>query len=151
MEDYIFLIIAVVISIFAAIKKNKRKAENVTPIPEKEEEPDNFLLDRLFNLDFPLEEEDHIPAKKVVVPEKEPMVASTPMKSQLNYQSPFKSFLPDRSGRITRSSLKKEVELKEEDFEETEEQAGYMEDFTLRKAFVYSEIMNPKYLQETEN
>jgi len=150
MEDYIFLIIAVVISIFAAIKKNKKKEIVVsTVIEKKEEEPESNFMDRLFDLDFPDDEEKQIQPEIVPVLKKEPLTAPAPMQTHLNYQSPFKSYLPDQSGRNIQSSLKKEIVMKNDDVTETDETSGYLEDFSLRKAFVYSEIMNPKYLQET--
>ena len=150
MEDYIFLIIAVVISIFAAIKKNKKKEPIVSPVAEKEDEPENYFMDQLFNLDFPEDdEEERIPAQITPVAKKEPLMAPAPMRTQLNYQPTFKSLLPDRSGRGIQSLLKKERELKDDIEDETDESTDYLEDFSLRKAFVYSEIMNPKYLQET--
>ena len=57
MEDYIFLIIALVISIFAAINKNKKKEIIGSTIIEKEEEPGNYFMDRLFHVDSFEEEE----------------------------------------------------------------------------------------------
>lgn len=149
MEDYIFLIIAVVISIFAAIKKNKKKEPIASAVTENEEEPENYFMDRLFNVDFPEDEEEQIPVRIKPVAKKETLVAPAPMRTEVNYRMPFKSTLPDRSGRTIQSSLKKETAPDEEIEVETGESAGYFEDFSLRKAFVYSEIMNPKYLQET--
>lgn len=149
MEDYIFLIIAVVISIIASIKKNKKKESIASATTEKEEDPDNYFLDRLFNVDFPEDEEDQIPVRIKPVEKRETLIAPAPMRNPVNYQSPFKSSLPERSVRSIQSSLKKETLPVEEIEDEADESAGYLEDFSLRKAFVYSEIMNPKYLQET--
>lgn len=149
MEDYIFLIIAVVISIFAAINKNKKKEPIVSAVSENEEEPENYLMDRFFHVDFPEDEEEQIPVRIKSAAKKETLNAPVQMRTEVNYRMPFKSTLPDRSGRTFQSSLKKEaapdVDLKDE----TGESTGYLEDFSLRKAFVYSEIMTPKYLQET--
>ena len=151
MEDYIFLIIAVVISIFAAINKNKKKEIIGSPIVEKEEEPGNYFMDRLFHVDsFEEEEEEHIPSKITPALKREPLIAPAPLRPWMNQQMPFKSYLPDRSGKKIQSSLKKETGLvNNEDETETIVSVGYLEDFSFRKAFVYSEIMNPKYLQET--
>jgi hypothetical protein len=149
MEDYIFLIIAVVISIFAAIKKNKKTEPIASAISENEEEPENYFMDRLFNVDFPEDEEEQIPVRIKPVAKKETLIAPAPMRTEVYYRMPFKSTLPDRSVRTIQSSLKKETATDEETEVETGESAGYFEDFSLRKAFVYSEIMNPKYLQET--
>lgn len=148
MEDYIFLIIAVVISIFAAIKKNKKTEPIASAVSENEEEPENYFMDRLFNVDFPEDEEEQIPVKIRPVAKKETLIAPAPMRPELNYRMPFKSTLPDRPGQGIQSSLKKETLPDEEMEVETDDYAGYLEDFSLRKAFVYSEIMNPKYLQE---
>jgi hypothetical protein len=149
MEDYIFLIIAVVISIFAAIKKNKKTEPTASAVSENEEESENFLMDRFFHVDFPEDEEEQIPVRIKPVAKKETLIAPAPMRTEVNYRMPFKSTLPDRSGRAIQSSLKKETLPDEEMEVETDESAGYLEDFSLRKAFVYSEIMTPKYLQET--
>lgn len=150
MEDYIFLIIAIVISIFAAIKKNKKKEEPIaSAVSEKEEEPENYFIDRLFNVDFPEDEEEQVPARVSPVAKKGTLIAPAPVRTEVNYRMPFKSTLPERSGRFVGSSLKKET-MPNDDMEvETDESTGYIEDFSLRKAVVYSEIMNPKYLQET--
>jgi len=148
MEDYIFLIIAVVISIFAAINKNKKKAAADIQVVTENDEPSDSFMDQLFDLDFP-EEEDQIPARVSPVEKKEPLVAPLPMRPQMNYQSTFKSSLPDRSGSIKQTIAKKEF-LKEAEPEiEADETSDYIADFSLRKAFVYSEIMNPKYLNES--
>lgn len=149
MEDYIFLIIAVVISIFAAIKKNKKKEPIVSAVSENEEEPENYLMDRFFHVDFPEDEEEQIPVRIKSAAKKETLNAPVQMRTEVNYRMPFKSTLPDRPGQGIQSSLKKETLPDEEMDVETHDYAGYLEDFSLRKAFVYSEIMTPKYLQET--
>ena len=150
MEDYIFLIIAVVISIFAAINKNKKKEIIGSTIVEKEEEPGNYFMDRLFHVNSFVEEEEPIPTKIIPALKKEPLIAPAPLRPWMNQQMPFKSSLPDRSEKKIQSSLKKETGLiNNEDETEPIESIGYLEDFSLRKAFVYSEIINPKYLQET--
>lgn len=149
MEDYIFLIIAVVISIFAAINKNKKKELIVSAVSENEEEPENYLMDGFFHVDFPEDEEEQVPFRIKQTAKKETLNAPVPMRTEVNYRMPFKSTLPDRSGRTFQSSLKKEDAPDVNLEDETGESTGYLEDFSLRKAFVYSEIMTPKYLQET--
>ena len=52
MEDYIFLIIAIVLSIFGAINQNKKKKIEENPFLEAEEKPRNSFMDQLLGADF---------------------------------------------------------------------------------------------------
>ena len=148
MEDYIFLIIAVVISIFAAIKKNKNKINDDQPIGEKAERPRNFFMDQLLGVDF-LDEsvaEDKPPVRVKPVLKKEVVVSTIPLGSSTIHHTQFKSSLPDRPKKNLQSTIRKPIaeEL------ETEDIPGYLEDFSLRKAFVYSEILGQKYNLDTK-
>jgi hypothetical protein len=144
MEDYIFLIIAVVLSIFGAINQNRKKkaAEN---LPEEVvEKPRNFFMDQILGEDF-LEETEEVRTPPVKI---QPIILKK-SKSELptgkNYQpSRFKSTLPDRPKRESILTMQKQPEVEEIGGEE-EESISYLEDFSLRKAFVYSEIMSRKY------
>jgi hypothetical protein len=146
MEDYIFLILAIVLSIFGAItKKNKKDRENI--LQEKTEKPGNFFMDQFLNDDF-TEEDDELevqPQIKAVVEKKE-AVRSVPQVSVFaQYRPEFKSSLPGRLQKNIRPGIQKPEVEPEGAEDETEEGTGYLEDFSLRKAFVYSEIMNTKY------
>jgi len=61
------------------------------------------------------------------------------------YHPGFKRTLPDMQKRNIPVTVRKPIESKIEPESEYEDMPGYLEDFSLRKAFVYSEIMNRKY------
>jgi hypothetical protein len=145
MEDYIFLIVAIVLSIFGAINQNKKKKAEVNPFVEGADEPRHGFMDQLFDRDF-LDEPVVKKAPKVQV---NPTQANIAAKSTSEiprskfYHQTFKSTLPDRPKHDviqTSRKLKEEEVVVEED-----ESVNYLEDFSLRKAFIYSEILNRKY------
>ncbi len=148
MEDYIFLIIAVALSIYAAI--NKSKKEKNAPIPVEEEEPEednarNFFLDQLLGEDF-LEE----PKEKKLKPMRIPQIPDrTEFKSSLDmnkkglFKSRFVSTLPERVKRPSVSSMN--IQTEEEEDNLMEETSSYLDDFSLRKAVIYSQILERKY------
>ncbi|HEY3371036.1 MAG TPA: hypothetical protein VGK10_09330 [Prolixibacteraceae bacterium] len=147
MEDYIFLIIAVVISIFAAINKNTKNKMAQQPVEEANAKHRNFFMDQLQGEDF-LEEPEEVkapPKRAQPAPAKVNFKSSSDLQKALAYQLPrFKSTLPDRPKHqtiVSTNRLKKE----EEAFVETEETPSYLEDFSLRKAIVYSQILEPKF------
>ena len=145
MEDYIFLIIAIVIAIFGAINKNVKKklAENA-PGSERVKSP-NYFMEQWFA-------DDSIPepvGKKNPPATVKPAAAyvaekiSNNVPKQKYYHQPFKSSLPDRPKHETISAFKKPVEVEQP--AEAEETFSYLEDFSLRKAVVYSIILEKKY------
>lgn len=148
MEDYIFLLIAIVLSIFGAINKKKKKNEAQMPIEEEADTPRNFFMDQLLGDDFldePMVEEVK-PKKKVKPVFVKDQVASIPTASTFkNYRSNFKSGLPDRLQRGIVTSVKRQPVEEKSPEADNDNLPGYMEDFSLRKAFVYSEILNRKY------
>lgn len=146
MEDYIFLIIAIALSIFGAINQNKKKKNEGNPVSENEEGPHSFFMDQFLEDDFPEEKEEVVSyIRKQPVVRKEPVVVAPEAWQSTLRQSTFKSTLPERSKNSLRSLVKSPVveELAEE--QEAEQGTGYLDDFSLRKAFVYSEILTRKY------
>jgi hypothetical protein len=146
MDDYIFLIIAIALSIFGAINQSKKKKGAENPFGMKEMKPRNFFMDQLLGNDFPEEPERKKPipvrAKTVQAPiaNKNNIVIQRGM----NYQLPrFKSTLPDRPKRPTILTVQRQKE--ENEIVESEEPIDYLEDFSLRKAFIYSQILERKY------
>ena len=145
MEDYIFLIIAIVLSIFGAINQNKKKKIEDNPFTEVEEKPRNSFMDQLLGADF-LKEPEVRDAPPVL---KKPIQVAVPPKSTIDiprgkfYHQVFKSTLPDRPKHEQLKTTWKQKE--EEEIVEVDESMNYLEDFSLRKAFVYSEILNRKY------
>jgi hypothetical protein len=145
MEDYIFLIIAIVLSIFGAINQNKKRKSEGNPFTEAEEKPRNRFMDQLLSADFLNEPE----VKKAPPVKIKPLLVNVDNKSTIDiprgkfYHQTFKSTLPDRPKHELIQTTWKQKE--EEEIVEGEESIKYLEDFSLRKAFVYSEIMNRKY------
>jgi hypothetical protein len=145
MEDYIFLIIAIVLSIFGAINQNKKKKIEDNPFLEAKEKPRNSFMDQLLGADFLNEpEEKKIPPVRI-----KPVPINVANKSTIDiprgkfYHQTFKSTLPDRPKHELIQTTWKQKQ--EEEISEGEESTNYLEDFSLRKAFVYSEILNRKY------
>lgn len=145
MEDYIFLIIAIVLSIFGAINQNKKKKIEENSFSEAEEKPGSSFMDQLLGTDFLNEPE----VKKAPLVRIKPEKMNVANKSTLEiprekfYHQVFKSTLPDRP---KHELLKTTWKHKEEDeIVEDEESMNYLEDFSLKKAVIYSEILNRKY------
>jgi len=150
MEDYIFLILAIVLSIFGAINKKKKITEKPNPLAEKAQRPKNFFLDQILGEDFL--ENSHEEIKPVVKekPMKRPELVVNPIQVTRTgfYHEGFKSTLPDKKKKPFQTMTPKtEVVEPEIEYDDTDS-TDYLGDFSLRKAFVYSEIMNPKYLQD---
>jgi len=147
MEDYIFLLIAIVLSIFGAINKKKKITEKANPLAEKAQRTKNFFLDQLLGENFPEDSPEIIktPVREKPVQKTVPVVAPRPVAQSGLYHFGFKSTLPEQKTkpfqRITSKSEVKEPEIESDD----SDSPGYLEDFSLRKAFVYSEIMQRKY------
>lgn len=147
MEDYIFLIIAVVLSIFGAINKKKKIAEQANPFAEKPQRSKNFFLDQLLGENFVGDSEEII---KPAVREKptlqtKPVVNPEPVSQSGLYRFGFKSTLPQQKIKAFQTiTLKSEVKEPAIDIIDMDS-AGYLEDFSLRKAFVYSEILQRRY------
>lgn len=145
MDDYIFLIIAVVISIFAAIKKNKKKDE--VSLSDEVEQPRNFLMDQLLGDDFLADSDDEF---------EEPVRLQQPVKMESKLVVPeikrsglirpgFSRSLPMRNTSSIRLSVKPSSTPETDTDSEEVEPDGYLDGFSLRKAVIYSEILNPKY------
>lgn len=144
MHDYIFLIIAVVISIFAAVTKSKKKVSN-NPFEKEEEKPRNSVMDQFLGHDFLEDDDDEVkfPEWKTPIMQKEPLVVSQLAKPEIFHQE-FQTHLPERkNSKIQLSVKKQDAEVVIEP--ESEETPGYLDGFSLRRAFVYSEIMTRKY------
>ena len=150
MGDYIFLIIAIAISIFGAINKSQKSKMANQPLEEKESKRRNFFMDQLLGEDF-LEDTQEKEEKRTPPMQVQPAASKDIFKSSretqkaLNYQLPkFKSTLPDRPKHVT---IVPNTRQKEEDrtIVDPEETISYLEDFSLRKAFVYSLILERKY------
>jgi hypothetical protein len=147
MEDYIFLIIAIVLSIFGAINKKKKITDNANPLAVKAQRTKNFFLDQLLGENFPDDSPEIIKplVREKPVPKTVPTAAPRPVSQSGLYHFGFKSTLPEQKIKPFQTiTPKSEVKEPENEFDETDS-PSYLEDFSLRKAFVYSEIMQRKY------
>lgn len=147
MEDYIFLIIAIVLSIFGAINKNKKKKAAELPAESTEEHSGNYLLDELFGDDFmeekPTPEVKPAPVKQATP---EPKIWNEPQIVRHAYsQQPFKSTLPARAKRQSISTSKKPAEETAVETDQPTLAGNFTEGFSLRKAVIYSTILERKY------
>lgn len=148
MEDYIFLIIAVALSIYSAVTKKKKKEGAVNPLIDGPEEPKNSFIDRFLEEDFlPDPPAEVVKPVKLVRPamEREPFLTTELSGSGGLFHPGFKHSLPKRKETGLKNSVKKAPIEVLDTADETDETSGYLEDFSLRKAFVYSEIMTRKY------
>ncbi len=136
MEDYIFIIIAIILSVLGAFnrKNKKRIADMENDESSTGQEPSFFekqFVDPFFD-----EEEEFEPEpvfEQPVVPRPEPMVIP----------KPTRTIMPE-----PRIEVKKDQdEIVEEETDEIEETKfeGIMKDFSLKKAVIYSEILQRKY------
>jgi hypothetical protein len=147
MEDYIFLIIAILLSIFGAINKNKKKKAAEMPAETTEEHSGNYLLDELFGDDFmeekPTPEVKPAPAKQATP---EPKIWKEPQIVRHAYShQPFKSTLPARAKRQSISTTKKPAEEPIIEPDQPTLAGNFTEGFSLRKAVIYSTILERKY------
>ena len=145
MEDYIFLIIAIVLSIFGAINQNKKKKADDNRFAEEIQEPRNRFMDQLLSRDF-LDEPMVTKAPPIrVIPTQVNVAAKS--KSEIPrskfYHQTFKSTLPERPKHERVQTTWKQKG--DDEIVEADESMNYIEDFSLRKAFIYSEILNRKY------
>ncbi len=147
MDDYIFLIIAVVISIFGAISQNKKKKAQVNSAPIEDKEFSKSFMDQFLGEDFLDETEEEVKPVVRIKPilQKESATRVATVSHPGYYHESFKSTLPDRPKQGMQSSIRKPQPEETDSEFETDDTPGYMEDFSLRKAFVYSEIMNRRY------
>jgi hypothetical protein len=147
MEDYIFLLIAIVLSIFGAINKKKKVTEKANPLSEKAQRTKNFFLDQFLGESFMDDSPEIInpPVQEKPVLKTAPVTAPKPAGQSGLYHLGFKSTLPEQKIKPSQTITSKS-EVTEPEFEfDGADYPGYLEDFSLRKAFVYSEILNRKY------
>ncbi len=150
MDDIIFLIIAVALSIFAAIKKNKKKDTDDLPLTEDEKSSRNFFMDQLLGEDFLADSEEIEEKPKHVRPVvvREAQVFRPQARTSELVRTGFGRNLPDHSKRTMQPTVKASAKEFDGFNVEVEEVSSYKSEFSLRKAFVYSEIMNPKYIDQ---
>lgn len=193
MEDYIFLIIAILISLFGALNKKKKAGadslEDQPPVRSSRTDPFlNFEMadmeeeeqeaaparkvqeaqaksDRRVNpfLNFEMmgmedEEEEYERKRKEEQVRREREIQARQVNEALRaklqgrretekdtifHPNRFKSTLPDRP---KKESLRSQIRVMEEEATvEPQERGSYLEDFSLRKAIIYSTILERKF------
>lgn len=147
MEDYIFLLIAIALSIFGAINKNKKKRDSVDQLSGKPVAPRNSFLEQLLGENFHEIVGNEAPAPVPVRQELKPvpMAKPEPMAKSGLYHTDFKSTLPERKKNPYQTLVRKANVEEIDNTNEMEESPSYLEDFSIRRAFVYSEIMKTKF------
>lgn len=145
MEDYIFLIIAILLSIFGALNQNKKKAirQNEPENPQaRDVSNDPFLNFELMEVED--EEEAYERKARDEAKRVDFMRSVEAKKEQASRSTLSRSSLPDRPKKKVIKPALKVIEL-EEPAVVAEEGGSYLEDFSLRKAVIYSEILKPKF------
>ena len=121
-----------------------------TPLVEEETEAAkrrNRFMDQLLGEDFleEIPERKPAPVRVKPAPAKVAFTSSEDTRKGLNYQLPkFRSTLPDRP-KLTTIMPSKRLREEEEPAAEPEETISYLEDFSLRKAVIYSQILERKF------
>lgn len=148
MDDYIFLIIAIAISIIGAIRSGKKKENKFQTEVVPKKNADDFPFPEWLAGDLPEEEPEDIepPRPKKTVEYKEPVIPQSTLYRPQNYHARFKSSLPERHLKQNLTVMKIQDENESEEQPEEQNREAYLENFSARKAIIYSEILNPKYL-----
>ncbi len=146
MEDYIFILIAIVLSIFGAINQNKKKKMEQMREEEPEPEHESSFFDQIFDDPMFSEEPKPKPVREPVVVEKprtvherripEPKLQRQPLRSSIVKKTEIGDAI--HKDKIASTATAKEAETKDARY-------SIMSDFSLRKAILYSEILERKY------
>ncbi|MGQ7869703.1 hypothetical protein [Sunxiuqinia sp. sy24] len=144
MEDYIFILIAIVLSIFGAINKNQKK--KMAQMEEEEEAPSHqpSFFDQVF--DDPVFREDPMPEPKSVVVEKTKTFVKKTMQQERVERTPLRSSVLKKTE--IGDAIHKNKIASGPNTEEVETEAGndsLLSNFSLRKAVIYAEILERKY------
>jgi hypothetical protein len=142
MEDYIFIIIAIVLSIVGALNQNKKKKAMQEQQDGDEQHQEPSFFEQIF--DDPVFQEEEIQVEKVPaktetpeVKKREKRVPHKPLQSSLMKKTEISGSIDDNIG----------AAIGEDEYEETQEttRESIMNGFSLKKAVIYSEIINRKY------
>lgn len=162
MEDYIFIIIAIVLSILGAVNKSKKKKMQQMENDETNERQssifDQFFDEPMFEEPKPepvfsetqpikMEHEEMKPPEELKAPKMERPSLSRLERPKLE-RTPLTRLerTPLRTMKQNEPPKKKmTIEEKEEDKPISKSYSSIMDGFSLKKAVVYSEIMNRKY------
>lgn len=131
MEDYIFIIIAIILSVFGAINRKKKQGQAAAEDDDATASQRSSVFDQLF--EDPLFTDEKPQLKPQVF---EPIPRET-------YKPPVRKTAPAIVQPV--SVRKPPVAAKMPDHPPKRRIHPLMKDFSLKKAVVYSEILNRKY------
>ncbi len=134
MEDYIFIIIAIVLSIFGAINRKKKKRIAMMDDGDNGVSQEPSFFEKQFNDPF-FDEEGEAESEfaQAVSPKPQPIIVSKPDPYYEN---------------VVKMNDEKKANKGFEKEEKTEDETtldSIMKDFSLKKAVIYSEILERKY------
>jgi len=155
MEDYIFILIAIALSVFGAMNKQKKKREEAMRGMDESERPSRSVFEDLFEDDLFMTgrpEDNQVPPPVVkpapVSAKKEAMKAPAKMEAppKMEHKPLMRETLKHSYARPERKMKTLEVEkLSQEDEAKLSPKNLILKDFSLRKAVLYSEIINRRY------
>lgn len=151
MEDYIFILIAIVLSVFGAINQNKKKKMEQMMEEEQEPEHEPSFFDQIFDDPMFREEPQPKTVREPVVMER-PQIIPEPRKAERRIPEPKLERQPLRSSLLKKTEIgdaihKNKIASSATETETETKGARYsvMSDFSLRKAIIYAEILERKY------
>lgn len=143
MEDYIFIILAIALSIVGAINQNKKKKATGIPsgdnkVPNKTSFFDQFIEESVFG-EEPINVQNYVPDSEL---------QTAPVQTRKSIiPEPFLN--PESEGK---KNIEPMIAVKRPEASKSKKQSSdnknvlqIMNGFTLKKAFVYSEIIQRKY------
>jgi len=136
MKDYIFIILAIVLFIISAVGHNKNKKER-KPMPGGRVSTNPF--EPLVNGTF-LEEEQPVPAG-ISSPTSVPVAKKQDANLFIQNRIKAKKQVPEPVKPLQNKDISGNVEPKGVE----EKKSGLLKDFSMKKAIIYSEIVNRKY------
>lgn len=151
MEDYIFILIAIVLSIFGAINQNKKKKMEQMMEEEQEPEHEPSFFDQIFDDPMFREEPQPKTVQEPVVMER-PQIIREPRKAERRIPEPKLQRQPLRSSLMKKTEIGDAIHKNKIASSLTETEAdvqtsgeSILSDFSLRKAVIYAEILERKY------
>ncbi len=155
MEDYIFIIIALLLSAFGAINKQKKKREEaMRDMDEEAPSGARSVFEQLFEDDFfrvSGTEPNKVPPpaeRPVSPPRKKKAASSTKLEAppKMEYKPLQRENLKHSYSKPKRTIEVAEIEkLSREDEAKLTPKNLILKDFSLRKAVIYSEILGRRY------
>ena len=134
MEDYIFIIIAIVLSVIGALNSKKKKRMQLMGNDEKPPERQPSIFDQFF--DDPLFTE---PSTATVPPQ---TTTFAPTKMEVK---PMPRTFANREVTAHTTKRKIKTSFTEDEIKDETTRESILSDFSIKKAIIYSEILKRKY------